>query len=605
MAKDIAIKYTDKNFNSLKAELIELAKNYFPDSYNDFSPTSPGMMFIEMAAYVGDILSFYQDIQIQETYLQYAKDPANLYSLAYMMGYRPKVTSAASVNLEVTQRVEAGSSPDYLPDFNDALVINENSVVSNGNQKFIIQDRVDFSYSSSFDPTEVTVFSISNNNPDVYQLKKTVRAVAGEIKTKQFTVGSAEKYLTLTLDDADILGIDSIVDSSNNTWTEVPYLGQKTVFNKTQTIGQADDLTITSVSRRFVTRLNSSGQLTIQFGPGIADTPDASIAPNPTLIGANLSNNVGFKRIDHAFDPSNFLFTNSYGVAPSNTTLTVTYVVGGGLKSNVASNTITSKDSVSLANDPEFANGTKVSTTLAFTNPEPATGGQDGDNIEEIRQNSLKSFNEQGRLVTKRDFEFRAKALPPRFGGIAKVYVTQDNTISSLNQPYNPLEIMMYILSYDINKNLISASSKLKTSLKNYLGEFMIISDQLDIRDAFVVNIGVKYEIILRPNFNSRDVLVRCTEKMKEFFNIDNWNINQPINISDIYSTLDKVKGVQTVQDIKIFNKNSTDYGSSYGEFGYDISGATKNNIVYPSYDPMIFEVKYPNQDIEGRVTTL
>ena len=304
-------------------------------------------------------------------------------------------------------------------------------------------------------------------------------------------------------------------------------------------------------------------------------------------------------------DPSNFLFTDSYGVAPSNTTLTVTYVVGGGLKSNVASNTITSKDSVSLANDPEFANGTKVSTTLAFTNPEPATGGQDGDNIEEIRQNSLKSFNEQGRLVTKRDFEFRAKALPPRFGGIAKVYVTQDNTISSLNQPYNPLEIMMYILSYDINKNLISASSKLKTSLKNYLGEFMIISDQLDIRDAFVVNIGVKYEIILRPNFNSRDVLVRCTEKMKEFFNIDNWNINQPINISDIYSTLDKVKGVQTVQDIKIFNKNSTDYGSSYGEFGYDISGATKNNIVYPSYDPMIFEVKYPNQDIEGRVTTL
>ena len=137
MAKDIAIKYTDKNFNSLKAELIELAKNYFPDSYNDFSPTSPGMMFIEMAAYVGDILSFYQDIQIQETYLQYAKDPANLYSLAYMMGYRPKVTSAASVNLEVTQRVEAGSSPDYLPDFNDALVINENSVVSNGNTPII------------------------------------------------------------------------------------------------------------------------------------------------------------------------------------------------------------------------------------------------------------------------------------------------------------------------------------------------------------------------------------------------------------------------------------------------------------------------------------
>lgn len=604
MAKDTTIKYTDKNFNSLKTQLIELAKNYFPDSYNDFSPTSPGMMFVEMAAYVGDILSFYQDMQVQETYLQYAKDPANLYSLAYMMGYRPKVSTASTVELEVTQRVEAGSAPNYLPDFNDALIINGNSVVSNGSEKFIIEDRIDFNFSSSFDPTEITVFSVSSGNPDVYQLKKTVKAVAGEIKTKQFTIGSAQKYLTLTLEETNILQIQSIVDGNGNKYLEVPFLGQSTHFNESLITGDYNELTNAEMGAnayRFVSRFNSSGQLVIQFGAGYSG--DENVLVDPKIVGQKVSG--GVNRLDYAYDPSNFMFSDSYGIAPSNTTLTVTYAVGGGIKSNVDSNTITVQDAVSLANTPTFANGTAVSTTLAFTNPKAASGGKDGDTIEELRQNSLKSFNEQGRLVTKKDFEFRAKSLPARFGGLAKVYVTQDNTISTTEVEYNPLQIYMYTLAYNIDKNLIPPGNTLKANLKNYLSEFMILTDQLSIRDAFVVNIGVKYEIILRPNYNSRDVLIRCTDALKSFFNIDKWEINQPINLADAYTALDKIKGVQTVQDIKVFNKNSTDHGNTYGELGYDIAGATKNNIIYPSYDPMIFEVKFPDQDIEGRITTL
>ena len=157
MAQNISIKYTDKDFNSLRQQLIEMSKNYFPDSYNDFSATSPGMMFMEMSAYVGDILSFYQDSQLQETYLQYAQNPSNLYTLAYMMGYRPRATRASSVEIEVSQRV-AASGASYTPDWDQALSVNGNVQLEYGKQKFVINQPVDFKFSSSYDPTDVTIF---------------------------------------------------------------------------------------------------------------------------------------------------------------------------------------------------------------------------------------------------------------------------------------------------------------------------------------------------------------------------------------------------------------------------------------------------------------
>ena len=609
MAKATSIKYTDKNFDNLRTQLIELAKNYFPDSYNDFSPTSPGMMFIEMAAYVGDVLSFYQDTQVQETYLQYAKDPANLYSMAYMLGYRPKVSTASSVDIEVTQRVEASGS-SFLPDFSQALAITENAQISDGNEKFIISNKVDFSYSSSYDPTDISVFSVSSGNPDVYLLKKTVKATSGEIKTKTFTVGSKQKFLTLTIDDEDIINILDITESGGDTWTEVPYLGQSTVFNTANYSGTPqvqkpqESLSVSNVEKRFVSRFNSNGQLLIQFGGGDADNPDSSFLPNPTNIGVQSSLS-GIKRLDYAYDPSNFIFGRAYGVAPSNTTLTVRYLKGGGIKSNVPANSITTAVNVA-SNTPTFTNGSQVKDTLTFNNPQAATGGKDGDTVDELRQNSLKAFNEQGRMVTKQDFEFRALAMPANLGSISKVYVAgKDEILNQYEDSRNPLAINLYVLSYDINKNLVTSHSQTKTNLRNYLNEFKIITDSITIRDAFVVNIGVKFEIITRPNYNSRDVILRCNTALQSFFDISKWSINQPINLADIYILLDKVTGVQTVQSIDIFNKNATEHGTQYSIYGYDVQGATKNNIIYPSYDPCIFEVKYPNTDIEGRVTTL
>lgn len=601
MAQDRDIKYTGRDFTDLRSELIEYAKNYFPNTYNDFTPTSPGMMFIEMAAYVGDILSFYQDMQLQETYLQYAKDPVNLYNLAYLMGYRPKITTAAEVNVEISQLVGAtGGSPNWA----DAIQLGSGTQISattSGQAKFYIDTPVDFTFSSSYDPTEITVESISGTAPDQFRLTKTRKAYSGEVKTITQQITLAEKFKTITVDDTNIIGILSITDSNANTWYEVPFLGQDTVFvDQDNTSSDSSsvpyNLVLQKVPRRFTTRFTSTGQLQIQFGAGITGQNDDVLTPDPTNVG--LGNSQGISRIDYAYDPSNFLYTQTYGLAPSNTTLTIKYLVGGGVAANVPANSIT--------NIVQLVNPVGSTSTLTFNNPEAATGGKDGDTVEELRQNSLRAFNEQGRAVTLQDYTVRALSLPSKYGSIGKVYITQDqltnpNSTTDSIIDSNPLSLSLYTLAYDINRNLIIASPSLKNNLKKYLAEYMVLTDAINIKDAFVVNIQVEYDIIVKPNFLGRDVLLQCNLLLQDYFNIRNWNINQPINISSIYTLLDQVAGVQTVQKINISNIS----GENYSQYAYDINGATRNNIVYPSYDPMIFEVKFPDTDIKGRITTL
>jgi len=602
MAQDINIKYTDKNFSSLRGQLVELAKNYFPDAYNDFSATSPGMMFMEMSAYVGDILSFYQDSQLQETFLQYAKDPGNLYSMAYMMGYKPKLTSASTVNIELTQRVAAISTGStYLPNFNQALRLGENTVITAGSENFVLNTNVDFSFSSSYDPTLVTIYSIdSSGNPTEYELKKTAPASSGEIVTKTFSVGAASKFLTLSIDDQSIIGIVDLKDGGNQLYTEVPYLGQDTVFTEAVNSGTNKNqvpylLTATRTPNRYVTRFNSTGKLQIQFGSGMSTSDDGVFLPNPTNVGSGT--NQGVRRADHAFDPSNFMFSSAYGNAPSNTTLTVRYLKGGGIDSNIGANTVTGFTASTLT-----ATDTAYQSTLSITNPEPAVGGKDADSVDEIRQNSLRSFNEQGRIVTKQDYAFRAMTMPSKFGAIAKTSVVTDIEVPTANaSTYNPLGVCLYVLAYDNNKNLVQATPQLKTNLKKYITEFKSLTEGCTIKDAFVINVGVKFDIITLPSYNSREVILKCTQAVQDHFNVDKWAINQPINLSTIYTLLDRIKGVQTVQDVRVESK----VNGNYSTYDYDIKGATMNNVVYPSLDPMIFEVKYPNNDIQGRVTTL
>jgi hypothetical protein len=610
MAQDRDIKYVNRDFGDFRSQLIEYAKNYFPDSYNDFSPSSPGMMFIEMAAYVGDVLSFYQDTQLQETYIQHAKNPANLYNLAYMMGYRPKITTPSEVDIEVSQLVGAtGGNPNWNQALNIPAYTRIKSTVAD-QVNFFIDKPINFAFSSSYDNTGVTVETLSGGNPSEFRLTKIAKATSGEVKTAIEVITSVEKFKTIMIDDANIIGIESIIDSNSNIWYEVPFLGQDTVFIN-NTNNEADkqvvpySLTLQRVPRRFVTRFTSTGQLQIQFGAGIAGQDDSIITPDPTNVGFGTVQ--GVSRIDYAFDPSNFLSTKSYGLAPSNTTLTIKYLVGGGVSANAPANTLNTLVGYGgIVTNATGSTSPGELSTVTFNNTLAAAGGRDGDTVDELRENSLRAFNEQGRAVTLQDYTVRALSMASKYGSIAKVYVTQDQLTNSNSATdsivdSNPLSLSLFTLAYDNSKKLTPATNTLKSNLKTYLSEYMVLTDAINIKDAFVVNIGVNFDIIVKPNFSGRDVLLACTNKLKDHFDITKWNINQPINLSSIYTLLDQEKGVQTVQKIEVVNN----VGGTYSQYAYDIVGATRSSIVYPSYDPCIFEVKYPDTDIKGRITTL
>jgi hypothetical protein len=619
MASNKDIRYINKDFNSFKQSLIDYAKTYFPTAYNDFSPTAPGTMFIEMASYVGDVLSFYLDNQIQETFLQHAREPRNLYELAYMFGYKPKVTTVSTATVDFYQTIPSIlSSSVYVPDYRYALLVETGSIlnatVGTGSVSFLVEDKIDFSVSSSSDITTISVYTVSSNSPTRFLLKKSRQAISATVVTKTYTVGAPVDFYTVTLNDDNIIKILDIKDSNNNTWYEVDYLAQDTIYDSIKNTNINDPynsvdssdtpylLQLKQIQRRFTTRVIDTGSLQIQFGAGTTSFADENIIPNPDNVGLGLPS--GLSKMNTAYSPTNFIFTNTYGIAPSNTTLTVRYLVGGGVDSNVPANNINRITSANtkfqtVGLDSTTANETFAS--LAVTNPQASDGGSDGDTMDEIRQNTISNFNTQQRNVTLDDYTVRALSLPSDFGSIAKVYVTPATNVQVTQGEIPSLDL--YVLSYDINKNLRVASDTLKRNLKKYLSQYRMIGDSINIKNAFVVNISVDFEIITLPNYISNNVLLNCITTLKDYFSIDKWQINQPIVLRELYILLDKIDGVQTVKSISINNKVGTDV--DYSQYAYDIPGATLNNVVYPSIDPMIFEVKLPNEDIKGKVVPL
>jgi hypothetical protein len=613
------IQYINKDFTELRASLINYARTYFPTTYNDFSPSSPGMMFMEMASYVGDILSFYLDNQIQETYLQYARQTNNLYELAYMFGYKPNVTQVATVDVDFYQQIPAsGSVGAQSPDFSYALYVPENTTLvssASGSVSFIIEDPIDFSVSSSGDPTEITVYQTTGNTINFYLLKKTRKAISSNINSTTFTFTVPEQFTTVEISSPNIVGILDIIDSDGNTWYEVDYLAQDAVFDSIKNTNVNDPnlsqyegdtpylLQLKGVQRRFTSRFLNTTTLQLQFGAGTSADTDEEILPNPDNVGLGLP--FEKDKLTTAFSPSNFVFTKTYGIAPSNTTLTVRYLTGGGVGANVPANTINQVTSGNI----QFLNTNLVANTadyifgtLAVNNPAAADGGGDGDSAEELRQNSSANFATQLRNVTQDDYLVRALSLPAKYGVISKAYI-EPTKAQSVQSGAAASVLDLYVLSFNNESKLTTASLALKQNLSTYLSQYRMVNDSISIKDAFIINIGVNFDIIVLPNFNSNEVLTKCILALQDFFAIKNWQINEPIILRDVFVVLDNVEGVQTVKNLSFSNKVGTALG--YSQYAYDITGATIDGVIYPSLDPMIFEVKYPNTDIQGRVVNL
>jgi hypothetical protein len=616
MAVTRNIKYINRDFSSFRQALIDYTRTYFPNTYNDFTEASPGMMFMEMAAYIGDVLSFYQDNQFQETFIQYARETNNLYDLAYMFGYKPRVTATATTTIDFYQQVPAlWSSGQQIPDYSYALTIPANTQIQSQNNSsinFIIEDPVNFSISSSLDPTTISVYQQTGGVIDYFLLKKSRKALSGNIRTTTFTFSQPEEFATRIINDINIIGILDIVDSvTGGKWYEVPHLADESVFISVANTNPNDPnlyldqdapnlLKLQGVPKRYATRFIGSGSLQVQFGAGSPNDTAELITPNADNVGLGLPFEID--KLTTAFSPQNFMFNDTYGIAPSND-LTVRYLIGGGVISNVPANNL----SVLPVNTATFNNFNLASSVLAdyvfnslvVNNPLAASGGGDGDTTEEIRQNTLANFNSQLRNVTPDDYLVRALSLPSEFGTIAKAYITKAK-VASDTPGQLPSTLDLYVLTFDANGNLTTASTALKQNLTTYLSQYRIVGDSINIKDAFIINISVEFEITVRPNFNSNEVLRNCILATQEYFRLDNWQINEPILLKEINLLLDAIEGVQTVASVTVNNEVGNALG--YSQYAYDIEGATQNNTIYPSIDPMIFELKYPNTDILGRV---
>ena len=620
------IKYLDRDFDSIKKGLIEFTKNYYPNTYNDFNESSPGSLFIDLAAYVGDTLSYYIDSQFKESLILEAQERRNLLLIANAFGYKPKLSVPSQVTLDVFQLVPAsGSGVNAIPDYNYTLLLQPGMEVQATEQgvTFLTQTVVDFSIDDYTSPREVSVYNLDNDgNPIYYLLKKQVRAISARPKTVEFPIGQVQRFTKLLLeDDVDaIIGIDSVRDSDNNIWYEVPYLAQDTIFEKVENTAFNDPdtavysnevpylLKLKRTPRRFVTRVTETG-LELQFGSGISQDADEELLATPENIGLTLP--TGKDDIDASIDPSNPLVTTSYGIAPANTTISVTYLVGGGISSNIPSNAITNIVNVVTNETSLPSNTTTINTaivqSLAVNNPTAAQGGRSLETVEEIRQNTLAQFTSQQRAVTREDYIIRAYAMPNTFGSVAKVFISSDeqNNIATSDLTdvvANPLAMNMFVLGYDNNKNLTLVNKAVKENLKTYIDQYRMLTDSINIRDAYVINIGIDFEILPLPNINANEVLLRAIQSLKNMFNPDMWQINQPLIFSDMFSSLLQTEGVQTVTSIKVKNLNDSTLG--YSDVLYDIPSATKNGIVYPSLDPAIFEIKFPDNDIRGRIAS-
>ena len=652
LPKSKEVRYLNKDFSSFKENLINFAKYYYPNTYRDFSESSPGMMFIEMASYIGDVLSYYTDYTFKEGLLYNTTERKNIIALAKYLGYTTNPARGATGQIDIIQICPSTTDIDgiYIPDPKFTLNIKENMQVSNNvGSAFLTSEPVNFDVDNPSSQRITTVYERDDTGvPTFFSLQKKVNIRSGKVINKTFTISSMQPFLKLYLNETNVLEIISVKDVDNNTWHQVDFLAQEMVLtdvpNNDSFEGSLSQynanvpyiLNYLKTSRRFTKNVDENNRTFLEFGAGTDGFADEIINLSSQQVGVGLSN---IDNLNLSLDPSNFLKNDTYGLAPQNTTITITYTIGGGFESNSPSNSIVNIDAISMDNTtegllPEEAMLLNtVKTSLRVNNSDAIVGGSGPESDEDIRQNAIAAFAAQNRVVTQDDYLARVYALPPKYGAISKAQVITYNSldvnqnqiligtvneqnvatvVNNNTQNYfrkiafdrsNPFAVNLYILSFDENKHLTVPNDALVTNLLTYLRRYRMLTDSINIIDGYVINIGVEFVITVFKGYNKKDVLSNTLDAVKNFFDINKWEFSQAINLSSLKLEIAKIDGVQTVVSLNIKNLTPlTTNGDNYSPVEYNIEAATQNDMIFPSLDPAIWEVRYPDKDIKGNV---
>ena len=591
------IDYTSRDFDSIRDDLINYTKRYYPDTFQDFSEASFGSLMLDTVAYVGDIMSFYLDYQVNENFLDTASEYSNVLRLAKQMGYKfvgPKSTTGMVSVYAIVPANTTGLGPDnaYLP------ILKRNSVLSSTNGgSFILMEDVRFD-----DPSNDVVAAnvdTSTGLPTSYAVKAQGQVISGEFGTSTFTIGAFEKFKKVTISDSNVVEIISVFDSEGNEYFEVEYLTQDVVYKSVPNIDantkdNAPSLIRPfSASRRFITNKNRSG-ITLQFGFG----SDTDSTTSGLVDPANIVLNRAAKNYitDKSFDPSDLMGTDKLGIGPANTTLTVTYRSNTTNNVNAAVGAVTRVTSpIFEFNNPAIANNSTAANVIASLeafNEEPILGSVRNPNVEEIRTQALSMFSSQNRAVTGTDYEALVYAMPGQLGAVKRCRVVRDQ--DSIKRNLN-----IYVISEDSFGKLTQSNSAIKENIKIHLNRYRMINDTVDILDAKIVNIGIDFEVISAEEIDRFEVLDNATTAIVNQFGGKTMFIGERFHITDVMSALNKVRGVADTVKVKLVSKRGSNYSSSTLNIDQFMSPDGRYLSVP---DNVILEIKFPRIDIKGTV---
>jgi hypothetical protein len=629
------VNYTSKDFSTIKADLIEYTKSYFPDTYKDFNETSPGMMLIELSSYVGDVLSYYIDYNYKENLLATATEKRNIRRLSEFLGYKAPNKTPSVVRLKVTTDISADETTG-LPVYGEApnSIDSGLQIASNVDSQILFEttSEIDFTSSGSGDPFISAPLLNSDGEASSYTLTRYVRAVSGQTKTKSFTISSPTKFLELDLGEDNIVEIISCIDGSGQKWYEVDYLAQDKILKQTyysddpnrttaydQGLGEENGGTDSVIpvpyvaeyiktNKKFISKFDEDTQTyKVCFGNGLFRLSNSgSNVDEVEQVGVTI-NETNLSDIPSALGVVTGN-TPYLGETPTNTTLTFTYRAGGGATSNVQAGELT------------VINNTPGGVTISVTNTEPSVGGTDGQTVDEIRNNASAFFATQLRCVTKEDYMTRIQSIPAKFGSIAKSYVER----------LDGGTLLVSTLSYNQNKQLVQSPQLVLQNVSTYLNQFRMINDQVDfgltLKDTlfsgYLINFGVRFIVNGDRRFNSTEVKLNVIKIIKDFFKIEKMQFKQSINLNDLQYNILGLDGVIGIKELSLFqsrgpdsdyaaNRNMASFQgdgdsisggeSGYG-FQYNFDNAVVDGVVRPSVTPSVFELKNPNQDIYGKV---
>ncbi len=593
-------KYWALDANDLLERFKEYAKTHYSDVYKDFSVASNGIMLAEFMTIVGDVNNARIDHNYDEQFLDTATEPKTLFKKANSEGYKIPGKAPASGYCNFYMTVDATiSGSTFMPDLNYALTLKRGSRAYKKGTPYELIEDLKFSDVDYKNKTQVVVKTRNSTGVVTqYALKKRGKVVAGLTKTHSAVIGAYEEYRTITLPDMDVSQIVDVTDSEGNTWYEVDYLAQDTVFvGESNTASDKSLVPSVLLARpapyRFVVRRNpSSKKWELQFGAGSANDADTDIIPNVGDLALPLWGKTNFT--DPHIDPQNFLKTKTFGMAPTNTTLTIKYRTGGGITTNAAVgeiNTMGETKYEELVSGLSSAKLAEVISSISVANDEPISGGSDGLSIEQLKL-MIKAFKaSQMRCVTLTDYMYKAYSMPSEYGSVFRAYAKRN--------PLNKNAVQLYVLAKDQYGHLQNATSTLKTNLQTFFKN--TTQDSVDIMDCYIVNLAIYFTIVTDKTRNEHEVLTECIQKLRNHFNVDNWQIGQPIVLSQISDLLDDVNSVYSVASIQVTNRCGYYGNRLYGNKLFGVEENTKNGIIYCPQNT-IFEVKFNTQDILSRV---